>query len=473
MTQGESNMIQNQRFYRSTVAAMEAHKEAKDSGSKAVPPPNTGGNHAKPEAADDRMEPAIPKSNSNSGDNNDVEEIPIAGRTKMTVPKNRNDVDKDKDEPKEKPQSTEDHKEAKAELNSILKRAPIIIFSKSYCPFSKRAKAILLDQYSIVPAPYVVELDHHALGKQLQSLLGDNTGRRTVPNVLVNGRSIGGGDDVTALHEKGELASTLTSLGGKWLQEVKRKEAGGARPQRELSDAQPAQIRSTKESLRTASTNFDPFDDRPHDDIDNSPLGHSTAHAVKMRYIHSEERLPIPENVKVHIRSRVVTVEGPRGKLVKDLSHIAVTFGRPEKDVISIEMHHGVRKGIAALRTVRTIINNLIIGVTRGFKYKMRYVYAHFPINVNIEKNAETGQYEVEIRNFLGEKYVRRVTAQPGVEVITSPNVKDELQLSGNSLEGVSQSAADIQQICRVRNKDIRKFLDGLYVSERGNIVEE
>lgn len=49
------------------------------------------------------------------------------------------------------------------------------------------------------------------------------------------------------------------------------------------------------------------------------------------------------------------------------------------------------------------------------------------------------------------------MTAQPGVEIITSPNVKDELQLSGNSLENVSQSAADIQQICRVRNKDIRK----------------
>ena len=60
-------------------------------------------------------------------------------------------------------------------------------------------------------------------------------------------------------------------------------------------------------------------------------------------------------------------------------------------------------------------------------------------------------------RNFLGEKYVRRLTAQPGVEIITSPNVKDELQLSGNSLENVSQSAADIQQVCRVRNKDIRK----------------
>jgi len=60
-----------------------------------------------------------------------------------------------------------------------------------------------------------------------------------------------------------------------------------------------------------------------------------------------------------------------------------------------------------------------------------------------------------------------------GVDVEISKAQKDELILTGNSLENVSQSAADIQQICRVRNKDIRKFLDGLYVSEKGNVVEE
>lgn len=62
---------------------------------------------------------------------------------------------------------------------------------------------------------------------------------------------------------------------------------------------------------------------------------------------------------------------------------------------------------------------------------------------------------------------------RPGVEVVASQNQKDQIELSGNDLENVSQSAADIQQICRVRNKDIRKFLDGLYVSERGNIMEQ
>ncbi|GFP56390.1 hypothetical protein ACSS6W_006662 [Trichoderma asperelloides] len=192
-----------------------------------------------------------------------------------------------------------------------------------------------------------------------------------------------------------------------------------------------------------------------------------------MRYIHSQEILEIPEGVKVSIKTRIVTVEGPRGKLTKNLGHLAVNFGHPKKNTISIEIHHGNRKNVATLRTVRSIIENLITGVTKGFKYKMRYVYAHFPINVNLEKNKESGLFEVEIRNFIGEKIVRRVTMHEGVDVEISKAQKDELILTGNSLENVSQSAADIQQICRVRNKDIRKFLDGLYVSEKGNVVEE
>ncbi|KAF2866318.1 60s ribosomal protein-like protein l9 [Massariosphaeria phaeospora] len=191
-----------------------------------------------------------------------------------------------------------------------------------------------------------------------------------------------------------------------------------------------------------------------------------------MKYIHSEELLEIPEGVKVSIKTRHVVVEGPRGKLTKSLGHLAVSFTHPKSNVIKIELHHGSRKSVATIRTVRTLINNLIIGVTKGYRYKMRYVYAHFPINVNVEKNKDD-IYEVEIRNFIGEKLVRRVVMRPGVDVEPSKNVKDELQLLGNSLEDVSQSAADIQQICQVRNKDIRKFLDGIYVSERGNIEEE
>lgn len=62
-----------------------------------------------------------------------------------------------------------------------------------------------------------------------------------------------------------------------------------------------------------------------------------------------------------------------------------------------IEIHHGSRKNVATLRTVKSIIQNLVTGVTKGYKYKMRYVYAHFPINVNIEKDDE-GKFRLEIR---------------------------------------------------------------------------
>lgn len=97
----------------------------------------------------------------------------------------------------------------------------------------------------------------------------------------------------------------------------------------------------------------------------------------------------------------------------------------------------------------------------------MRAVYAHFPINCAISENGSL----VEVRNFLGEKYIRRVRMQEGVTCENSKEQKDELILTGNSIEAVSQSVALIQQSTSVKNKDIRKFLDGLYVSEKGNVI--
>lgn len=60
-----------------------------------------------------------------------------------------------------------------------------------------------------------------------------------------------------------------------------------------------------------------------------------------------------------------------------------------------------------------------------------------------------------------------------GVKIERSTAVKDELTLSGNDVDLVSHSAALINGMCHVRNKDIRKFLDGIYISERGLIVKD
>ena len=190
-----------------------------------------------------------------------------------------------------------------------------------------------------------------------------------------------------------------------------------------------------------------------------------------MKHIQTEQTIAIPEGVTVALKSRVVKVTGPRGTLTKSIKHIDVTFRKVSPTLIKVTVHNGDRKHVAALRTVKSLVDNMITGVTKGYKYKMRYVYAHFPINVNVVE--KEGAKFVEIRNFLGDKKVRLVPVREGVEIEFSTTQKDEIVLSGNSVENVSQNAADIQQICRVRNKDIRKFLDGIYVSHKGVVVEE
>ncbi|KAJ4385362.1 hypothetical protein N0V85_008095 [Neurospora sp. IMI 360204] len=112
---------------------------------------------------------------------------------------------------------TEEHHAVLEELRSILKKSPIIIFSKSYCPYSKKAKSLLLGNYQIDPAPYVVELDQHSLGPGIQAELGERTGRKTVPNILVGGISIGGSDDIAKLDQEETLIEKIMSLAGKRL----------------------------------------------------------------------------------------------------------------------------------------------------------------------------------------------------------------------------------------------------------------
>ncbi|KAJ0049184.1 hypothetical protein Pint_16811 [Pistacia integerrima] len=139
------------------------------------------------------------------------------------------------------------------------------------------------------------------------------------------------------------------------------------------------------------------------------------------------------------------------------------------KRKLKIDAWFGTRKTSAAIRTALSHVGNLITGVTKGYPYKMRFVYAHFPINASITN----GNKAIEIRNFLGEKNVRKVDMLEGVSILRSEKVKDELVLDGNDIELVSRSCALINQKCHVKNKDIRKFLDGIYVSERGTILEE
>ena len=186
-----------------------------------------------------------------------------------------------------------------------------------------------------------------------------------------------------------------------------------------------------------------------------------------MKVLNCKQSVKVPDDVTVSVKSRTVTVKGPRGELTKAFKHLHVDIFMQDDKTVTVEKWFGKRKELAAVRTVCSHISNLIKGVTCGYKYKMRAVYAHFPINCAISENGGL----VEVRNFLGEKFIRRVRMHEGVKCENSKDQKDELILTGNNIEAVSQSAALIQQSTTVKNKDIRKFLDGLYVSEKTNVI--
>ncbi|CAI4037255.1 hypothetical protein SMKI_02G1230 [Saccharomyces mikatae IFO 1815] len=120
------------------------------------------------------------------------------------------DANKQVKEPDETNENSEEAQfDAAAEYDKILKKSPMIVFSKSFCPFSKKLKTLLAESYTFSPSYYVVELDKREHTSELQEHIEKSTGRRTVPNVVIDGISRGGCDEITALHENDKLLNSF------------------------------------------------------------------------------------------------------------------------------------------------------------------------------------------------------------------------------------------------------------------------
>ena len=173
----------------------------------------------------------------------------------------------------------------------------------------------------------------------------------------------------------------------------------------------------------------------------------------------AQRSLQIPQGVQLTVDVRKVKVTGPKGTLEESFDHLPVTFVL-ESGSLRVYSQWARKREVALVGTALAHVQSMIRGVTTGYTYKLKIVYAHFPVTVKVQEK----ERKLTIENFTGEKTPRMI------KIVGSAKVKvvgDEIHVQGTNLQDVSQTAANIQQGTRIRDKDQRVFLDGIYIFDK------
>ncbi|MGN6623246.1 MAG: 50S ribosomal protein L6 [Candidatus Nitrosocosmicus sp.] len=165
--------------------------------------------------------------------------------------------------------------------------------------------------------------------------------------------------------------------------------------------------------------------------------------------------IEIPSEISLTKKENLITAKGPFGLVKKDFTKIPAIIDLQDGKII-IKSQGNRKKDFALVNTIQSIINNMIKGSTKGFTYRLKIVFAHFPISVKIKGK------DISVENFFGERSAR-------VSKIIGDDTKvtvqgEDIIVSGPNIESVSQTAANLELATRIKNKDSRVFLDGVYV---------
>lgn len=175
-----------------------------------------------------------------------------------------------------------------------------------------------------------------------------------------------------------------------------------------------------------------------------------------------ERTIEIPQGVVVKLNGFDFEAQGPKGKVNKIFRNEYVSMEMKDRK-IRIFTKREKKTDLAVVGTWESIVNSSFIGVTKGFIYTMKIVYAHFPVKVTVKGN------EVHLDNFLGEKSPRKITLGPETKV----TVKGDLvTVEGTDLEATGNAAARIERMSRIKGFDPRVFQDGIYIVRKGDVIE-
>jgi large subunit ribosomal protein L6 len=170
-----------------------------------------------------------------------------------------------------------------------------------------------------------------------------------------------------------------------------------------------------------------------------------------------EKRVEIPEGIDVSLEESVVVVKGPKGEIRKTMKYPGVIMRKDGNEIV-IEADNPKKRQWAIIGTYGAHTKNMIKGVSDGFEYKMKVIYSHFPMSVKVEGEI------ISVENYLGEKVPRKTSVVGECEVKVKGT---EVVITGKNIEEVGQTAANIEQLTKVKNRDPRVFQDGIYLIEK------
>ena len=162
-----------------------------------------------------------------------------------------------------------------------------------------------------------------------------------------------------------------------------------------------------------------------------------------------------PASVTISKEGNIITVKGRHGTVERDFTKLPATLA-VQGNKVTIKAYGSRKRDLAVTNTARSIIASMIKGVEKGHSYKLKIIFAHFPISVRVKGK------EVHVENFFGER-ASRVSRIVGDATKVSV-VGEDVVVQGPDLQDVSQTAANIELSTKTKGKDQRVFLDGLYI---------
>ena len=167
------------------------------------------------------------------------------------------------------------------------------------------------------------------------------------------------------------------------------------------------------------------------------------------------EEITIPQGITIKVDGTTVTTKGSLGSNMRNFNDSLISVHATDKVTIDAVHDKVLRKKAGkVVKSFGKELRNDIYGVNNYFEKKLKIVFAHFPINVEVKGDM------FYINNIIGER-VPRISKIVGSTKIEAKG--QNVRVYGTSIDDVSQTAANIRSACKIRNKDSRVFQDGLY----------